>query len=305
MTEYESILERAEELVESFKFSSVSREFREKIKADDSLPRGEKNRMWTKHHELFETHAKWKAEFIDTSKSIRARLEHELYSIDVDPDGAPIFNSRFSRNERVGDKIYAAREKFKHIQAAIKHSPLTKDDREALFNMANDIWWNIKNSEENMHNVHKDRADALYNEAYSAVEYKPIGEAREIFKTNQMEVRNLSLSREDRETMKQLFDDLWEKLNYRKEEASRQWRERTEQRLNKLYEIKDHKEDQLERVKDNLRNNYDKLSGACSESFRETVEGWIDEGKDRKRTLEDKIDEIERQIAELEDKLGR
>ena len=305
MSNFESILNRAEENVESFRFSSLSREFRECIKQTDGLSREQQNNLWGRHKSLFERHIRWKENFVHESKMARGRLEHELYSIDVCPDGAPAFNSPLSRYERVGDKIRAAREQYKILQAKIKQTSLTKDDRDSLRNLANDYWYKIKNAEERLCWTHKDRADSLYNQAHDAVEYKTLREARDIHKNASAEVRALYLNRDDRETMKSRFDDLWQKLQYRQDEEARQWRERTEQQLYKLAEIRDQKERTLERVRDNNSNNYNKLSDARSDSYRDCLENWISEGEDKVRLLEENIDNLNEKIAAIRGRLDR
>ena len=80
--------------------------------------------------------------------------------------------------------------------------------------------------------------------------------------------------------------------------------ERNEQQLYRLTEIRDNKERTLERVQDNLRNNYDKRYDA-SGSYRDRLEEWISDGEDKVRQLEEAIDSLNDKIASIKERMNR
>jgi gas vesicle protein len=121
-------------------------------------------------------------------------------------------------------------------------------------------------------------------------------------------LRSLWLERGEREKYESWFNDLWSKLQYKREEAHKRyedWHARQEQGLEKLRDVRDRMVSALGRVRDNNSVNRDRLSESRSSEHSDRVSEWIREGEEKERDIERSIDEIESRIREAEDRLRR
>lgn len=212
----------------------------------------------------------------------------------------------FSNWESVGDKVKAARQEIKEIQRRLKEDDsLMKEDRNFIRRKIDHIWYKIQDSEETTFVVHRDRANDLYDEAYSAVRDLPIREATEVFKANQSEIKTLHLKFSDRDKFRDWFNGLWSTLQSRKRDEHKAWIERQNSRLSKLYEVRDRLEGRLDKVRQNISDNQDRYHSAKSYDFQETIQSWIDEGENQEKDLVRRLDDIDATISEIKSRLDR
>ena len=60
----------------------------------------------------------------------------------------------------------------------------------------------------------------------------------------------------------------------------------------------------LERVEENIEANREKLAGARSSEFADRVSGWIEEGRERKRSIEESIRRFDEWMEEDDRRLS-
>ncbi|MCR2833478.1 hypothetical protein [Parerythrobacter lacustris] len=87
------------------------------------------------------------------------------------------------------------------------------------------------------------------------------------------------------------------------EERQQQWKVGQQEFLDKLNAALDRKRDQLAHQQSHLANLYEKRGDAWSESYKDKVDDWICEAKDRIDSLDAAIDDIAEKISEVEEKL--
>jgi len=81
------------------------------------------------------------------------------------------------------------------------------------------------------------------------------------------------------------------------------WEERMRENISKLEYRLDRLESALARRQSNLSKLEDMRDSARSDSYRDRVEGWIDEENDRISDIEKKIDQIKEWISDMTAKL--
>lgn len=298
-------LDNLEANISSPSFRQMAKSFEEMLK-QPSTPSKERAQIWQRYQEVWEKRKQWMSTHRQESEAAKNRYVNELWSLDFSHDGLPIFQS-FSNWERVGEKIRSAREKLKAMSKLVKEDQaLLPQDRWAVQQSINGFWDKIRQSEEVTFSVHGERASQLYNEAHNAVESLPPREAGPVLKVSRAEFRSLWLERNEREKYESWFNDLWAKLQYKREEARKrheEWQMRQEQGLEKLRAARDRILDALSRVRSNNSVNRDRLSDAWSSGYADRVSEWIREGEEREHDIERSIEEIESKIHEAEGRL--
>ncbi|MFW6116856.1 MAG: hypothetical protein ACOC6F_03935 [bacterium] len=288
-------------------FKHLAKSFEESLKQHRLAPQ-ERAQIWQRYQQIWDDRKQWMSSRRQESEAAKSRYMKELYSLDFSYDGLPVFQG-FSNWERVGEKVRSARERLRAMSKAIKDDQgLLPQDRWAIQQSINDYWDKTRQSEEATFSVHGERANQLYNEAYAAVENLRPRDAGPILKASRAELRSLWLQRGDREKYRSWFDDLWSKLQGKREEGHkryRDWHARQEQGLEKLRAVRDGKLNALSRVRDNNSLNRERLSGARSSEHADRVSEWIREGEEKERDIERSIEEIESRIREAEDRLRR
>jgi hypothetical protein len=298
-------LDEMEENLEGQFFKSLSKKLEERLASSTALFKPQRDEIWSLYQDLWKCRKEWISERRRESDIVKARYSNELYSIDFSYDGAPILQS-FSNWEHVGYKVRAAREKLKVIQKAVRNDHrLFPADRNAVFGQIQEFWHKVAQAEETTFVVHGEKAAELYNEASNAVDNLRYKDASAILKANGSELISLWLPRDDRRRYKQYFDDLWQRLHSKRDEAQAVWRERQEAGLEKLIHARDKCLNALERVRANNCQNQSKLSDARSDSRRDLVSGWLREGEEKERDMERSLDELESKIADAGSRLNR
>lgn len=116
-----------------------------------------------------------------------------------------------------------------------------------------------------------------------------------------------TLTREDN-------DAVWKRIQQLHDEIQGAWEacEEAEQqgRLSRLHEAKARKEELLERltdrrarIEDNIAANEERLENARGDEYREKVEGWLEEGREQLEQLNERIDNVEAAIRDIEEKI--
>lgn len=292
-----------EQHVESRIFRSESDRFRGALQEAQNLAGAQRKELWDRCQGLWERHKTWIAKTRVESDMAKSRHIQELWSLDYGHDGSPILQS-FSDWENVGHKVREARSRLKTIQDAVRRdTALLPQDREVILRLAEDKWHGIKQAEETTFSVHGQRASQLYNEAATAVECQSPSDAWQILKAHSAELRSLWLRSDDRARYREWFEDLWQRLRAKKDEAKTAWRERQAAGLERLRDARDRLQAARERVQENMRQNESRLADAWSDDYRERVNGWIREEEERERDMKRSLEELERKIRDAEERL--
>jgi len=286
-------------------FRALAKEFEERLRASHALFRPQRDALWSLYQELWSSRKACMVERNTESDRAKSQYDSELWSIDVGYDGAPIMQS-FDNWERVGQKVRTAREKLKAMQRAVREDRLLLPcDRKAVFDRIQDVWHRADVAEKAAFVVHGERAAELYNAASDAVDHLRPGEAAAIFKANQAGLRSLWLPRGDRDRYREWFNELWQRLQSRRDRARGEWRERQEAGLDKLLQAREKCRDALDRVRANNRQNEERLEDAHSNEFRDRVSEWLREGEERERDIERSLGELDAKIADAQSRLDR
>lgn len=131
------------------------------------------------------------------------------------------------------------------------------------------------------------------------------------------DVKGEMLGRDKHEAFKALMscreqlDESWNNFKEAQHQAyeARQRRreerkEKIEANLRKNRDYLDDLERRKDKIKQNIDNNRDRLDDARHDDYRSMVEGWIDQGEDDLREVEEKINRVERWIDEDEENLS-
>lgn len=302
----ESTLIALSRIVEHKDFPEQAKSFQQDLNRANELTHDQREHLWNRMQELWEQRKRWNSDRQRTSDSSKRQYVNELYSIDYKYDGGPILQS-FSNYERLGEKVRAARQRLKSIGDSIKKdNSLLPNHRHELHSLLDDIWHKVKQSEETTFFVHGERAGDLYNEAYRAVENLPPREAASILRAASSEIRSLYLDKGDRARYKSMFDDLWSKLNFKRDEGRRKhedWRRRQEKGLERLKAARDKALSALERVRNNIHDNRSRLYDSRSSEYADRVSSWIREGEEKERDIENSIVDLETKIRDAEKRL--
>jgi hypothetical protein len=106
---------------------------------------------------------------------------------------------------------------------------------------------------------------------------------------------------------KEAGDRAYEQRQRKKEEARRrkaQWEQDQRAYVERLRQALCKQEDYLRAKERQMEDLSDKHGSARSDSFRERVEGWIEELREKIARVEESIRELERKIREAEDRLN-
>ena len=287
-------------------FRDLAKGFEEHLRESRGLRREQREAIWQRYQALWDRRKAFSERRKQVSDAATARYMDQLLGLDFTYDGLPIFQT-FSNFERVGEKIRATREILKGITNAVKNdSSLVAADRKKVFAAIDDVWRKVGLSEEATFSVHGERAAELYNEAYRAVESLAPHDATPIFKAAQADLKSLWLPKVEREKYFDWFGSLWATLQAKREEGKQRyenWRSRQEQGLLRLEAALAKAEGALDRVRGNNRQNHDRLGDARSDDWREVVSGWIQEGEEKERDIENSILELREKIRDARSRL--
>lgn len=295
-----------EEHLEQPDFHDRAKAFEESLRHTRELRREQRDAIWQRYQGLWVRRKAFSEARKRASEAATQRYLDQLLGLDFTYDGLPIFQT-FSNFERVGEKIRATREILKGLSNAVKNdSSLVAADRKKVFTAIDDVRLKVKLSEETTFFVHGERAAELYNDAYRAVESLAPRDATPIFKAAQAELKALWLPRIEREKYFNWFSSLWATLQAKREEGKQRyenWRSRQEEGLHRLEAALAKAEGALDRVRENNRQNHDRLGDARSDDWREVVSGWIQEGEDKERDIENSIEVLREKIRDARSRL--
>lgn len=299
----ESALAELKQMSESKEFPSLGKAFQDKLRHANTLTKDQRDYLWKEQQKLWDSWKRHADKRREVSKDAKYGYMRELSGIEFSHDGSVILQ-RFSDWESVGEKVRYARQQIKSTHQRLKgDSALVKADREDIRREIDSIWDRINQSEDTLFFVHKERAHELYNEACSAVECMPLKDARAVLKATNAEVWTLHLKSSDRDKLRSWFDNLWNKLHFKYEEANAAWKSRQEAGLSKLTESRNRLYESLQKVRDNISNNWSKYYDAKSSDFQDVVRGWISEDEDRERELESWIKDLDDKIDDCQSRL--
>ena len=180
---------------------------------------------------------------------------------------------------------------------------LTKEDREECWEAYTSALDEVKNCRQALQNSDYDRASQAVSEAVWAANNDKPREAKELIKQAQQIMKDCYLHKDQRQTLRDDLDTAWDTATSHQEEKHKEWLQRQEDGIARLEEALDKAENAADRVRNNISDNESKLYGECSDNYRERVEGWISEGQDKLRDIEDSISSLNNKIADARSRL--
>jgi hypothetical protein len=304
----ESELDELESQLHSAQFHDRAKDFEARFRHASELTREQRSALWQRYQDLWTRRKSWSESRTRDSQFATERYLDKLMALDYSYDGFPIGQS-FSNWQNVGHKIRAARETLKAMRVAVKDDPvLVGSDRKKIFSAIDTTWAKIKSAEDSTFSIHRDHANRLYDRACEAVDSLPVREAVAIYKSAQAELKTLWLPKLDRDKYFQWFDTLWQRIQGKREDAKRRhddWRSRQEEGIRKLESALEKAESALQRTRENVRNNYARLSDARGYEYRERVSEWIREGEQREREIENSVEQLRVKVRDAWARLER
>ena len=296
-------LERLEANVESASFRQEAQAFEAALKEVKSFARTDREALWARYQKAWDRRKAHLERRRFGSEVALHEYKSRVFSLDVEANGASVFG--LPAWGPVAGKVRAAKDEIKRIRAEARETGrLTKEHRDQLWELLDDAWRRVENQEDTLRHVHGERANELFNEAHSAVEHQTWQESIGTLKANTNEFHSLSLSRSQRELLKEGFDELWTRWKMKREAGQEAHRERQRDHLAHLRDRRERMSAALDRVRENNLANEERLRDARSPDFAERVEGWLTEGQEKERTIESDLEALDDKIAEISQRLG-
>jgi len=134
------------------------------------------------------------------------------------------------------------------------------------------------------------------------------GKSVDALKSLQGQIRMLWLRKGEKEKHLASIEELWGQLKDKRKEKKQQfhdWLEKQRDGLDKLRAVKTKAEDALLRVQKNIEENRMRLSESRSEEFTEKIQNWIKEGEEKEADILKSLNDLNRKVKEIEDKLKK
>ncbi len=135
-------------------------------------------------------------------------------------------------------------------------------------------------------------------------------DAIKAFKGAQQAAWKLYMGKEHRERILGHFNEIFAAIqdrfaeyNAERERKKREWVERQESGKARLEGALQSKRDYRSRVEGQIDDLQEKLNGARTEEFADLVRGWIEERYEKIRTVTQEIEELERIVEDIEERL--
>jgi len=210
------------------------------------------------------------------------------------------------------DYLYGCEEALRKVIQLFKEKRMLPEDREKAWRVYEETWQEINRRKRQASFESRVHLQQRAGDVVFALKEHGPREARERLREAQRECRERFLMREDFDEVRRSFDEAYKQIRAESERRHQEfelkrseYRRRLEDRLSKAKEYLQRKEDQADRIRRNLSDNRDKRESARNPDFAFRVGQWIDEGERQLDEVMNKISEVERQIRDLEDKLGQ
>lgn len=211
----------------------------------------------------------------------------------------------------------------KDVQELFKQcKPLRRDEHDRLWNRLN----RFRDRVREFQNLHRSRYDDdckdNYNRIYNAIQElqstynlgwgqswcgqgslkgfsADAREVAELFKTCK------PLRKDQREELWNFFNKVRDKANEARDLLQEQWRNGQRERIQHFHSLVEKNEDYIAHLQGQIEANEERRDSARSFDFANTVQGWIDEKRDKIREVEARNSELLDKIADMERRLER
>lgn len=228
----------------------------------------------------------------------------ELMGVDISAAPSETEELTFDVKKTYSEQIRFAREKLKQIGQTLKtDNAILPSDKREVFERMDKIRAQAKKLEETVFGSFSKRAEELYEIAKNAVENMNVNKAIEPFKEAQRELNILWISKEEREQYRDKFEELYSRIRAKRDENKnrhKEWQDKQKNGMERLQQARDRAADALKRVQQNLEDNRKRLEGSHSEEFTLRVEGWIREGEEKEKDIQQSVDELDKKIRDIQ-----
>ncbi len=301
-------LDAVERSLESPDFIEQSRLFEKEFRKIGRWADEQKHKLWDRYTAIKEHRSEYIEKTGEISGTMKNTFETDLLSIDTVFGGAPELQPD-SHWERVGSRIQESRDKLRDIRKAIDSDiDLLRHEKRILFELVDTVRAKIKETETLTFQNHGKRASELYEEAKDIVEHSNPGKAAEFLKELQSNIRMLWLKKGEKDKYLNHVEELWAALKDKRRQRKDQfqdWLEKQKEGLVKLKAVREKAYETLLRVQKNLEDNRQRFSDAKSPDFSEKLEIWIREGAAKEADIQKSVNDLDKKLAEIEDKLKK
>lgn len=308
IVELDYLLDVVDRLTESTEFSEQAHIFEREFKRLGGLAAEKKEKLWERFQTIWQKRRDFLSQRKNESGSVKNEIETEIVSIDYEFNGAPDLKED-SQWDKIGGMMKASRDKLREIRTQIENdSKLMRPEKRQLYELIESVRDKIKEAETRTFENHGKKAEELYQGAKELLEIGNIGDAAGMLKHVQSQIRMLWLKKGEKERYLNLTEELWGQLKDRRKERKQQfveWLEKQKEGLDKLRVVKQKAEDALERIRKNIEENRARLTEARSDEFIEKVNVWIAESEAKEKDILGSVNDLQRKIAEIEDKLKK
>ncbi len=301
-------LDAVERLVESTEFIEQSRLFEREFRRLGRFAFEQKEKLWDRYQAIRHKRQEFLSLRTDISGSASSTYETEILSVEHEFGGAPELKPE-SNWEKIGSQIQHSREKLREIRGRIESDLiLLRPEKRLLFEMVDSIRQKIKDAEITTFTNHGKRAAEIFDEIKELIDSANVGKAANALKEAQSSIRSLWLKKGDKDRYLNSIEEFWASLKDKRKERKEQfqtWLEKQRDGLSKLVAVRDKAVETLLRVQKNLEENKARLVESKSQEFSEKIESWIKEGAEKETDISKSVNDLNRKINEIEDKLKK
>jgi hypothetical protein len=308
VAELDYLLDVIDRLVESTEYMEQAKIFEKDFQHIGYFAHDKKDILWARYEKVKEKRKVYLDEKRNVSGSIKEEYERELVDLDATFGGAPQLQEG-SNWEKIGTMIKAVRDTLRDVRQKIESDEnLMRPEKRLLYELIDSIRDKIREAEEETFAHHGKRAEELLAEAKRILLDGNFGKSVDALKSLQGQIRMLWLRKGEKEKHLASIEELWGQLKDKRKEKKQQfhdWLEKQRDGLDKLRAVKTKAEDALLRVQKNIEENRMRLSESRSEEFTEKIQNWIKEGEEKEADILKSLNDLNRKVKEIEDKLKK
>lgn len=276
------------------------------------LRREDREQLWERHNELC-TEAKRRQQQARADQAAESRRKRDLV-MDKLSEAANFADG--ARDVHDIDRAYAlideAREWMKDgwsgFNAATDITSMTsgrmsRDDRSTCHERIRAVQARLRSRRDELRRAQYDRLERAANAALNTAVDGDIREAKDAIKRTQRDLKTAYMTREQRDLVRDILNDAWQRTSARSKEKQREWRERQEGHIERWTQRLHDNEDFIHRMESQIDECRSLLYDARSPEFAAKVEGWIDEKQERLRDARNQNTDLRAKIADVEARL--
>lgn len=181
---------------------------------------------------------------------------------------------------------------------------LTKEDRDFLWEKWREAKAETRNRRAWLSELHYDHMRGVASECLNLAHDDPRAAKERIKRANQ-EMKQHPLDRDQYAHIRESLDDAWKLASATANTRHQEWRERTEDHIERWMELHRKNESVIASIEEQIERCEEMESSARSSEFAERVRGWIEEKLDKIRDIRHTNLELEERIESAKGKLER